>query len=803
LLLDTGLLFECVGDFERARVVYSQLTRSLQLDGAAERLASLENDIMVQNAMVRLCLVDLRRGQVEETQRRLQLLVDACPRFRLGWLALAKTYLLMHQIPAAFSAYQRCLELDAESAQDPLVWTGIGILYQLYGQLEEAWEAYRVAQRLVPVNYEFRDVILFYLATLKCASREFDPAIMLFRHALQYRAEERSAFLLTGQKGRNVSGASDAEAAGLIRGVDEHPQSGVFDRRATSFTTETVSMQEQNQSLNGGHSSGQTGDMAAQRMVLGMVHKDYATYEHQRRFRARRAGLDLILDEDLSALSDARTWCEIGHIYLLCQNVLEARKAFENALISEPADVDALQQLSWALILLNEVTHALDHLRRCVQLDPTRAHSWYLLGRAYALTEQYMEACDAYQQAVLRDPNHASYWCSIGVLYYQSQQYADAADAYMRAIRLNPGLAEVWFDLGILYETYGQIADACSAYHRAMSLNPTNSTYQERLRAVSAILQTGEGISGTMPNTSSGPVSATRLPPAPPPHTYMEQMAPQHRVSGAMPTNHGFNLNRNSVTRPMDRVGNTLLERRMDDERSSLPPGSNVMSLAPNAGGMRMGGFPQLQSGEWVTNSNAMGMTTHDLEGHRASGLPSMVRKMPSSPSNEKEGMGGASALNRHQKAVISGPEASSSAAPTIEHSTRALLPLVPQIDPAETGFDHAEPVAEERPASNPAIQVPTGRGAFAGQNAQDSHRPKISLEPCPLENTVERNKRLIILPGNRNRSSPTQAPTPQARSSRVSDAAQKPHAADTLLRQRRATPDSTDTEQTDGDSSA
>ncbi|KAK4531257.1 hypothetical protein CCYA_CCYA07G2114 [Cyanidiococcus yangmingshanensis] len=796
-LLDTGLLFECLGDYERARLVYAQITRSLQLDDTTDRLTSLENDLIVQRAMVRLCLVELRRGKIQDTQRQLQLLVEACPRFRSGWLALAKTFLLTHQIPAAFAAYQRCLELDAESARDPLIWIGIGILYQLYGQLEEAWEAYKVAQRLLPVNYEFRDVILYYLATLKCASRDFDTALMLFSQALQYRAEERSASIAMNKRDKLPAGIPEADTAGRIPVPGGKPQPGVAERRATSFTTDTASLQGIEQGVNGMHNRGWPGDPPAHKMVLGMIHKEYAVYEHQRRFRARRAGLDLILDEDLSALSDGRTWCEMGHIYLLCQNAVEARKAFENALISDPADVDALQQLSWTLILSNEVPHALDHLRRCVQLDPTRAHSWYLLGRAYALTEQHMEACDAYQQAVLRDPNHASYWCSIGVLYYQTQQYADAADAYLRAIRLNPGLAEVWFDLGILYETYGQFTDACSAYHRAMSLNPHNNSYQERYRAVSTILQAGDTIRGAFPGSSSAAAGTTRLPSAPASKAYPERGMSQ-RNNTSMPTHRGFDSGVNPVAMSMTRLDATAVDQPTGREQHSVPQGSKAGLVSTNPSMPWTEPARGMPSAQAIAAAAPAGLSTSI---GRLS-IPTLPDVSQSILPNGASDNGISRSPNEFSNFEMRPTRPFAHSAGSIEHPPQGILSSFRQQEQSVVCSAEGRSSTQGHPGSSPAIQV-----VASPQPEQTSHTralPKITLEPCPLENTLERNKRLIILPANKNRSSPPVLETsfPEA-DSKPTDHEALTNTAAVATQPRRMTPDSTDTEQSDGDSTS
>ena len=812
VFLDTGLLFECLGDFEKARVMYSQIAKPILSGTSPERLRMLETDIGAQLALVRLCLIDYRRGHLEETQQRLELLLETCPRFRLGWLALAKALLLRHKIPGAFAAYQRCMELDPESAKDPLVWTGIGILYQLYGQLEEAAEAYKVTQRLLPVNDEFRDVALFYLATLKCAARDYDAALALFTQALEYRVEERSAALLMTKKTRHSGNAVENDQPSTLRIGNETAPLSTANRRATSFTSDTSAARGNGPLLPSGSNNGRQRESAATKMVLGMAQKEYETLERQRLFRARRALLDLVLDEELSALSDGRTWCEIGHVYMLCQNLAEARKAFENALIADPGDVDALQQLSWTLILLNEVPIALEHLRRCVQLDPNRAHSWYLLGRAYALSEQHLEACNAYQQAVLREPNNASYWCSIGVLYYQAQQYSDAADAYMRAIRLNPGLAEVWFDLGILYENYGQFADACSAYHRAMSLNPHNISYLERYRAMCSTLQAGEAVTSAPGRSAPKTAGQAMLPSAPaaqglsypPDSRRQDTFPPLHRTYPAHAQIPAQVTSRRDAAYPETR---TLGERAFSGQAPGVmgmvptqpEPWAETLHRLDAGGGGGGGGGGSAEAAVPSTEQISAGMS-------RAHQLPSVASKLmtkdPGPPNQVNPLLRSAAGLDRREG--IADADTLAAATTAADASWAPSLSVAATAQQPSTGpqaIAGAYRLETGQPRGTPAVQVTV----TASNEPVETNRslPKISLEKCPIENTIERNKRLIILSEKKSRTiSHEEATNPPSGDQNLAPESVGSTTKVALV-QRQPTPDSTDTEPTDAETSS
>jgi general transcriptional corepressor CYC8 len=65
------------------------------------------------------------------------------------WSSLGHCYLMMDDLQQAYSAYQQAL-YHLPDPKEPKLWYGIGILYDRYGSLEHAEEAFSEVMRMEP-----------------------------------------------------------------------------------------------------------------------------------------------------------------------------------------------------------------------------------------------------------------------------------------------------------------------------------------------------------------------------------------------------------------------------------------------------------------------------------------------------------------------------------------------------------------------------------------------------------------------------------------------------------------------------
>ena len=77
----------------------------------------------------------------------------------------------------AYDAYQQALH-HLQNPKDPKLWYGIGILYDRYGSLEHAEEAFSAVMRMDP-QFEKSNEIYFRLGIIYKQQRKFDPSLQV------------------------------------------------------------------------------------------------------------------------------------------------------------------------------------------------------------------------------------------------------------------------------------------------------------------------------------------------------------------------------------------------------------------------------------------------------------------------------------------------------------------------------------------------------------------------------------------------------------------------------------------------
>ena len=345
-----------------------------------------------------------------------------------GWLGYC--YLMVDDVPKAFTAYQQALYL-MPSPQDPYLWYGLGILYERYNSYDQAEGYFNTALRHSK-DFEKKDDIQYRLGIIHKQQKKYDASLKAFNAVLDSQAaiEQKQRAAWVGQPHQSLVQACTK------RQLSAEGESSVL----------------------------------VERLVRLECEKDRAYY-------SSKAGL----------------WYQVGHVRELTQDYHAAKEAYERVLEENNTHARALQQLGWLYHNIPNFSAepsasgggnqeiAVKYLLRSIESNPADDQAWYLLGRCYMTQREYTMAHKAYEKAVNINDRDPTYWCSIGVLYYYNQQYHDALDTYSRALQLNPELSEIWYNLGILYECCNQVTDAVDAYTTAAALDASNQKIKSRL----------------------------------------------------------------------------------------------------------------------------------------------------------------------------------------------------------------------------------------------------------------------------------------------------------------------------------
>ncbi|KAG1224420.1 hypothetical protein G6F68_020116 [Rhizopus microsporus] len=90
---------------------------------------------------------------------------------------------MMENLQEAYQAYQQAL-YHLQNPKDPKLWYGIGILYDRYGSIEHAEEAFSAVMKM-DSQFEKASEIYFRLGIIYKQQQKYDLSLQCFRYILR------------------------------------------------------------------------------------------------------------------------------------------------------------------------------------------------------------------------------------------------------------------------------------------------------------------------------------------------------------------------------------------------------------------------------------------------------------------------------------------------------------------------------------------------------------------------------------------------------------------------------------------
>lgn len=160
LTIVTGNVYELAGDFENAFSSYQQALRHNNwsipvLSAISCTLRTQEKYPEAMDYLRKILSVEPANGEV--------------------WGNLGHCQLMMDNLQDAYGAYQQALYYLPDP-KEPKLWYGIGILYDRYGSLEHAEEAFSQVMRMQP-DFEKANEIYFRLGIIYKQQQKFSQSL--------------------------------------------------------------------------------------------------------------------------------------------------------------------------------------------------------------------------------------------------------------------------------------------------------------------------------------------------------------------------------------------------------------------------------------------------------------------------------------------------------------------------------------------------------------------------------------------------------------------------------------------------
>ncbi|KAK9455505.1 hypothetical protein V1511DRAFT_521248 [Dipodascopsis uninucleata] len=234
------------------------------------------------------------------------------------WGALGHCYLMMDDLQKAYSAYQQAL-YHLRDPKEPKLWYGIGILYDRYGSLEYAEEAFTQVMEMDP-KFEKANEIYFRLGIIYKQQMKHDLSLQCFKYILHNPPRPLTEIDIWFQIGHSAKEAY-----------------------------ERVLMEDPNHAKN---SSFANQDLAISYLTNWyLLGRSYEAYQ-QAVYRDGR---------------NPTFWCSIGVLYYQINQYRDALDAYSRAILWY--DLGTLYESC-----NNQLSDALDAYQRAAELDPTNTH---------------------------------------------------------------------------------------------------------------------------------------------------------------------------------------------------------------------------------------------------------------------------------------------------------------------------------------------------------------------------------------------------------------------------------------------
>ncbi|KAK4935282.1 glucose repression mediator protein [Elasticomyces elasticus] len=346
-----GSLNELLGDHEGALFAYEQALR--------------HNQWSPQTLNAISCILRTKE-KYPEAMEYLKNILKVEPANGEAWGNLGHCYLMMDNLQEAYTAYQQALYYLPDP-KEPKLWYGIGILYDRYGSLEHAEEAFSQVMRMQP-DFEKANEIYFRLGIIYKQQQKFQQSLECFKYIVNDPPRPLSEEDIWFQIGHVYEQQKDFEAAKSAY------------RRVLERDPKHAKVLQQ----------------------LGWLH-----HQQSNSYASQDQAIEYLEQSVSSDNQDAQSWYLLGRCYMAQQKFPKAYEAYQQAVYRDGRNPTFWCSIGVLYYQINQYRDALDAYSRAIRLNPYISEVWYDLGTLYeSCNNQTSDALDAYARAAELDPTN-------------------------------------------------------------------------------------------------------------------------------------------------------------------------------------------------------------------------------------------------------------------------------------------------------------------------------------------------------------------------------------------------------------
>lgn len=349
--IQIGSLTELMGDLDGAMHAYEQALRHNQWS------------IPAMNAISGILRA---KEQFPKAIEYLQNILKIDPQNGEVWGNLGHCHLMMDNLQEAYTSYQQAL-YHLRDPKEPKLWYGIGILYDRYGSLDHAEEAFSQVMRMAP-DFEKANEIYFRLGIIYKQQQKYAQSLECFKYIVENPPRPLTEEDIWFQIGHVHEQQKDFESA-----------QAAYKRVLERDPNHAKVLQQ-----------------------LGWL------YHQQSNSYANQEKAIEYLEKSVNAdNTDAQSWYLLGRCYMAQAKYPKAYEAYQQAVYRDGRNPTFWCSIGVLYYQINQYRDALDAYSRAIRLNPYISEVWYDLGTLYeSCNNQTADALDAYGRAADLDPNN-------------------------------------------------------------------------------------------------------------------------------------------------------------------------------------------------------------------------------------------------------------------------------------------------------------------------------------------------------------------------------------------------------------
>ncbi|XP_063045080.1 cell division cycle protein 27 homolog [Engraulis encrasicolus] len=150
-----------------------------------------------------------------------------------------------------------------------------------------------------------------------------------------------------------------------------------------------------------------------------------------------------------------------------------------SALSKDLTDMDKNSPEPWCVAgncfsLQREHDIAIKFFTRAIQVDPSFAYAYTLLGHELVLTEELEKALGCFRNAIRLNTRHYNAWYGLGMIYYKQEKFNLAEIHFKKALSINPQSSVLLCHIGVVQHALKKSDHALETLNRAIGIDPKN-----------------------------------------------------------------------------------------------------------------------------------------------------------------------------------------------------------------------------------------------------------------------------------------------------------------------------------------